>query len=443
MSQSVGGPKIAAISGGETLDSRGNPTVEAEVVLTNGMRARAAAPSGASTGTYEAVELRDGDPNRYGGAGVSKAVGNVNRLIGPAMVGRSPLDQADIDGRLIELDGTPNKGNLGANAILAVSMAVAKVAAMAANDAHPTEERLWERLAQGGAVSLPVPMFNILNGGRHASDSTDVQEFMVAPAGLPSFSDALRAGVEVYHALRALLRDGGHNLNVGDEGGFAPSLHSNQDALELVVKAIESAGYRPGVDIYIHLDVAASELYDRDQGKYVLPREGTTLTAGELIDLYDRWRRQYPIISIEDGLDEDDWDGWVELVRRVGDGVQLVGDDVFVTNLERIKRGIDTKAGTAVLLKPNQVGTLTETHDAFKLARDAGWGTVISHRSGETEDTTIADLAVGWDVRQIKTGAPARSERVAKYNRLLRIESQLGDRAVYAGREAYSHIKAL
>ena len=441
MSQSAGGPKIAAISGRETLDSRGNPTVEAEVVLSNGLRARAAVPSGASTGTHEAVELRDGDPRRYGGAGVSKAVGNVNRVIGPALAGRSPLDQAEIDGRLIELDGTPNKGNLGANAILAVSMAVAKAGAMAANDAHPTEERLWQRLSQGGAVSLPVPMFNILNGGRHASDSTDVQEFMVAPAGLPSFSDALRAGVEIYHALRALLRDGGHNLNVGDEGGFAPSLPSNRDALEVVVKAIESAGYRPGVDVYLTLDVAASELFDRDQGKYVLAREGTTLTAGELIDLYDLWRRQYPIISIEDGLDEDDWEGWQELVSRVGESVQLVGDDVFVTNLERIKRGIDTKAGTAVLLKPNQIGTLTETHDAFKMARAAGWGTVMSHRSGETEDTTIADLAVGWDVRQIKTGAPARSERVAKYNRLLRIESQLGDRAIYAGREAYSHIK--
>ena len=440
MSKSASRTDIASITGREILDSRGNPTVEAEVILVNGIRARAAVPSGASTGTHEAVELRDGDAGRYGGAGVSKAVGNVDRVIGPALAGHSSLDQAGIDGSLIELDGTPDKGNLGANAILAVSMAVAKAGAMAANEAHPTEERLWQRLSQGGPVSLPVPMFNILNGGRHASDSTDVQEFMVAPAGLTSFSDALRAGVEIYHALRVLLRDGGHNLNVGDEGGFAPSLPSNRAALEVVVRAIESAGYRPGVDVYIALDVAASELYDRDQGKYVLAREGTTLTAGELIDLYDVWRRRYPIISIEDGLDEDDWEGWQELVRRVGDSVQLVGDDVFVTNLERIKRGIDTKAGTAVLLKPNQIGTLTETHDAFKMARDAGWGTVMSHRSGETEDTTIADLAVGWDVRQIKTGAPARSERVAKYNRLLRIESQLGDRARYAGRDAYSHV---
>ena len=440
MSQTGGGPKIAAVSGRETLDSRGNPTVEAEVVLSNGLRARAAVPSGASTGTHEAVELRDGDLSRFRGAGVSKAVGNVNRVIGPALVGRSPLDQAGIDGCLIDLDGTPNKGNLGANAILAVSMAVAKSAAMAANDAHPTEERLWERLSGGGAVSLPVPMFNILTGGRHASNSTDVQEFMVAPAGLPSFSEALRAGVEIYHALRALLQDGGHNLNVGDEGGFAPTLPSNQDALELVVKAVESAGYQPGVDVYLALDVAASELYDRDQGKYVLAREGTTLTAGELIDLYDVWRRRYPIISIEDGLDEDDWEGWQDLVGRMGDSVQLVGDDVFVTNLERIKRGIDTKAATAVLLKPNQIGTLTETHDALKMARSAGWGAVMSHRSGDTEDTTIADLAVGWDVGQIKTGAPARSERVAKYNRLLRIESQLGDRAKYAGLDAYSHV---
>ena len=441
MSQSAAGPIIAAITGRETLDSRGNPTVEAEVVLSNGFRARASVPSGASTGTHEAVELRDGDSSRYGGAGVSKAVGNVNRVIGPALAGRSPLDQADVDGRLIELDGTSNKGNLGANAILAVSMAVAKAGAMAANDAHPTEDRLWQRLSDGGEVSLPVPMFNILNGGRHASDSTDVQEFMVAPAGLATFSDALRSGVEIYHVLRGLLRDGGHNLNVGDEGGFAPTLPSNQDALEVVVKAIESAGYRPGVDVFIHLDVAASEFYDHNQGKYVLSREGRTLTAVELIDLYDMWRRQYPIISIEDGLDEDDWGGWQQLFSRMGDSVQLVGDDVFVTNLERIKRGIDTKAANSVLLKPNQIGTLTETHDAWKMAREAGWSAVMSHRSGETEDTTIADLAVGWDVRQIKTGAPARSERVAKYNRLLRIESQLGDRAVYAGREAYRNLK--
>ncbi len=440
MSQSAGGANIAAVSGRETLDSRGNPTVEAEVVLSNGVTGRAIVPSGASTGTYEALELRDGDPGRYRGVGVLKAVGNVNQVIGPSLVGMSPLDQEVIDRHLIDLDGTPNKSILGANAILAVSMAVAKAGAMAANDAHPTEERLWQRLSQGGAVSLPVPMFNILNGGRHASNSTDVQEFMVAPAGARSFSDALRAGVEIYHALRDLLHDGGHNLNVGDEGGFAPSLPSNQDGLELVVKAIESAGYRPGKDVYIHLDVAASELFDRDQGKYVLAREGTTMTAGELIDLYDVWRRQYPIISIEDGLDEDDWDGWRQLVNRVGDRVQLVGDDVFVTNLERIKRGVETKAATSVLLKPNQIGTLTETYDALKMARNAGWGAVMSHRSGETEDTTIADLAVGWDVGQIKTGAPARSERVAKYNRLLRIESQLGDRAKYAGWDAYSHV---
>jgi enolase len=440
MTQSTRGATISHVSGREILDSRGNPTVEAEVVLSNGVRARAAVPSGASTGTHEAVELRDGDPSRYRGVGVAKAVGNVDRIIGPELIGRSPLDQASIDGRLNELDGTPNKANLGANAILAVSLAVAKAGAMAANDANPTEERLWQHLCQGGEVSLPVPMFNILNGGRHASDSTDVQEFMVAPAGLPTFSDALKAGVEIYHALRALLRDGGHNLNVGDEGGFAPSLPSNRDALELVVKAIDSAGYRPGVDVFLTLDVAASELYDRGQGKYVLAREGTTMTAGELIDLYDEWRRQYPIISIEDGLDEDDWEGWQALVSRVGETVQLVGDDVFVTNLERIKGGIDTKAGTAVLLKPNQIGTLTETHEAFKMARNAGWGTVMSHRSGETEDTTIADLAVGWDVRQIKTGAPARSERVAKYNRLLRIEAQLGDRAKFAGFGAYSHL---
>ena len=440
MSQSTHGPTIVGVSGREILDSRGNPTVEAEVVLSNGVIARAAVPSGASTGAHEAMELRDGDPDRYRGVGVLKAVGNVDSVIGPELLGQSPLDQPAIDSRLNDLDGTANKENLGANAILAVSMAVARCAAIVVNDGHPTEETLWQRLSQGGAVSLPVPMFNILNGGRHASDSTDVQEFMVVPVGVPTFSNALKAGVEIYHSLRSLLREGGHNLNVGDEGGFAPSLPSNRDALEVVVKAIEAAGYRPGVDVYLTLDVAASELFDQAQQKYVLAREGTMLSAEGLIDLYDQWRRQYPIISIEDGLDEDDWEGWQQLVSRVGKNVQLVGDDVFVTNLQRIKRGIDTKAGTAVLLKPNQIGTITETHEAFKMARSAGWGTVMSHRSGETEDTTIADLAVGWDVRQIKTGAPARSERVAKYNRLLRIEAQLGTQARYAGIDAYSHL---
>ena len=427
---------IASVRGRQVLDSRGNPTVEAEVRLSNGAVTRAAVPSGASTGTHEAVELRDGDPKRYRGNGVTRAVGNVNAVIGPALLGQSPLDQTDIDQQLKDLDGSPDKGNLGANAILAVSMAVAKAGASAAG-----ENSLWRHLSQGREVTLPVPMFNILNGGRHASDSTDVQEFMVAPAGLPTFSEALRAGVEIYHSLRALLREQGHNLNVGDEGGFAPTLPSNSAAIEVVLKAVESAGYSPGKEVFLTLDVAASEFYDASQERYVLEREGATLNSDQMVELYTSWCRQYPIISIEDGLNEDDWEGWQGLVRRIGDSVQLVGDDLFVTNLVRIQRGVDTKAGTAVLLKPNQIGTLTETYQAFMLARDAGWGTVMSHRSGETEDTTIADLAVGWNVGQIKAGAPARSERVAKYNRLLRIEDELGAGAKYAGLEAFTHLK--
>ena len=427
---------IASVRGRQVLDSRGNPTVEAEVRLSNGAVTRAAVPSGASTGTHEAVELRDGDPKRYRGNGVTRAVGNVNAVIGPALLGQSPLDQTDIDQQLKDLDGSPDKGNLGANAILAVSMAVAKAGASAAG-----ENSLWRHLSQGREVTLPVPMFNILNGGRHASDSTDVQEFMVAPAGLPTFSEALRAGVEIYHSLRALLREQGHNLNVGDEGGFAPTLPSNSAAIEVVLKAVESAGYSPGKEVFLTLDVAASEFYDASQERYVLEREGATLNSDQMVELYTSWCRQYPIISIEDGLNEDDWEGWQGLVRRIGDSVQLVGDDLFVTNLVRIQRGVDTKAGTAVLLKPNQIGTLTETYQAFMLARNAGWGTVMSHRSGETEDTTIADLAVGWNVGQIKAGAPARSERVAKYNRLLRIEDELGAGAKYAGLEAFTHLK--
>ena len=431
------GAIITSVRGQEILDSRGNPTVEAEVWLSNGVRRRAAVPSGASTGTYEAVELRDKDPRRFGGAGVLQAVANVDRTIGPALVGHSPFDQAAIDRTLIDLDGTPDKSNLGANAILAVSMATARAAAASLLEVGG---ELWRYLAHGGPVSLPVPMFNILNGGRHASNSTDIQEFMVAPVGVSTFSDALRAGAEIYQALKSLLRQGGHNLNVGDEGGFAPSLPSNRDAIEVVIKAIESAGYTPGGDVFVMLDVAASELYDRQQAKYALEREGRSLTAGEMVELYASWTRDYPIISIEDGLDEDDWAGWAELRRRVGDRVQLVGDDLFVTNITRIQRGIDRGASNAVLLKPNQIGTLNETHQALELTRQAGWGAVMSHRSGETEDTTIADLAVAWNVGQIKTGAPARSERVAKYNRLLRIEAELGVGAKYAGKQAYDYL---
>ena len=430
---------IADIRGREVLDSRGNPTVEAEVRLSNGVRAHALVPSGASTGSYEALELRDADTGRFGGAGVRQAVANIDGTIGPALAGHAPFDLAAIDQAMLDLDGTPAKSRLGANAILAVSMATARAASMASPEA---DGELWRYLARNNPVSLPAPMFNILNGGRHASNSADIQEFMVSPAGLPTFSDALRAGSEIYQALKGLLRAGGHNLNVGDEGGFAPSLPSNRDAIEVVLRAIETAGYTPGRDVYLTLDVAASELYDRDSGGYVLEREGRTLDAGQMVDLYDDWRRSYPIVSIEDGLDEDDWEGWAELTRRLGETAQLVGDDLFVTNMSRIQRGLDEGAGNSVLLKPNQIGTLTETLQALQMTREAGWSAVMSHRSGETEDTTIADLAVGWNVGQIKTGAPARSERVAKYNRLLRIEAELGAEANYAGNRAYAGYRA-
>ena len=429
---------IAEIRGREVLDSRGNPTVEAEVRLDNGVRAHAAVPSGASTGSYEALELRDKDAARFGGAGVLQAVANINNILSPALAGQSPFNQETIDQIMLDRDGSGDKSNLGANAILAVSMAVARAAALA----HPDSGgELWRYLAlttDAGPVSLPAPMFNILNGGRHASNSADIQEFMVSPAGLPSFAAAVRAGAEIYQALKSLLRAGGHNLNVGDEGGFAPSLPSNRDAIEVVMQAIETAGYTPGKEVFLTLDVAASELYDKERGRYILERDGVALTAGELIDLYADWRQAYPIVSIEDGLDEDDWEGWAELTRRLGGSTQLVGDDLLVTNIARIRRGIDAGAGNAVLLKPNQIGTLTETLQALRLTRRAGWGAVMSHRSGETEDTTIADLAVAWNVGQIKTGAPARSERVAKYNRLLRIAEELGKEANYAGIRAYT-----
>ena len=434
MSSATDSVTISSVQGREVLDSRGNPTVEAEIRLSNGISAHALVPSGASTGSHEAVELRDDDAARFAGRGVSQAVANVNNAIQPWIAGKSPFDQRAIDDGLCALDGTANKGRLGANAILAVSLAVAQAAAASRGVS------LWRNLAGDGAVSLPVPMFNILNGGRHASNSADIQEFMVLPVGVAGFSDALRAGAEIYQSLRALLRADGHNLNVGDEGGFAPSLPSNRDALELVLKAVETAGYSLGRDVYLGLDVAATELYDEGSDKYALEREGVALDSGQLIDLYESWSSQYPIISIEDGLSEDDWAGWTAMRERLGSTVQLVGDDLLVTNISRISRSITEGASNAVLLKPNQIGTLTETRAALDTARDAGWGAVMSHRSGETEDTTIADLAVGWDVRQIKTGAPARSERVAKYNRLLRIESELGDAAVYAGKSAFEYL---
>ena len=434
MSSDSGNVSIQSVVGREVLDSRGNPTVEAEVRLSNGVTGRALVPSGASTGSHEAVELRDREPSRFGGNGVLQAVSNVNNVLGRYLTGRSPFFQEALDQFMAGLDHTSNKGELGANAILSVSMAVAHAAAAARGVS------LWRYLAADDLVSLPVPMFNILNGGRHASNSADIQEFMVLPVGVDSFSDAIRAGVEIYQSLRFLLRASGHNLNVGDEGGFAPSLGSNKDALDLVLLAVENAGYTPGHEVFLGLDVAATELYDAAAEKYVLEREGVSLESGELIEIYESWVSQYPILSIEDGLSEDDWEGWKTLRERLGGTVQLVGDDLLVTNIARISRSIDERASNAVLLKPNQIGTLTETHQALETARAAGWGAVMSHRSGETEDTTIADLAVGWDVRQIKTGAPARSERVAKYNRLLRIEAELGDAAVYAGASAFEYL---
>ena len=425
---------IESIHAREVLDSRGNPTLAAEVQLSDGASGWAMVPSGASTGSYEAVELRDGDAARYGGKGVLHAVSNVGQRIGPALKGASPFEQAKMDGLLVELDGTPDKSSLGANAILGVSMAVARAAAASRN------LPLYAYLALESETTLPVPMFNILNGGRHARDSTDVQEFMVVPAGASTFAEALRAGAEVYQALENILRGRGLSTNVGDEGGFAPSLPSNAAALKLVLEAIEKAGYQPGTDCFVALDVAASELF-RD-GAYHLAREGTTLKARELVELYAEWAAKYPIVSIEDGLAEDDWEGWGLLAQRLGDRVQLVGDDLYTTNVHRIKKGIDAKASNAVLVKPNQIGTLTETLEAVSMTKGARWGTVMSHRSGETEDSTIADLAVAWDARQIKAGAPCRSERLAKYNRLLAIEDELGGSARYAGRDAYGELGA-
>ena len=426
---------IADIRAREVLDSRGNPTVEAELRLSDGSVGLAMVPSGASTGKYEALELRDGDAGRFGGRGVRGAVNNIHQRIAPALQGESPFDQERVDKLLLDLDGTPDKSSLGANSILAVSMAVARASA------ESRSLPLYRHLADRREYTLPVPMFNILNGGRHARDSTDVQEFMVAPAGLASFSEALRAGAEIYQALGRSLRDRDLNTNVGDEGGFAPSLSSNAEALDIVVQAISAAGYKPGVDCFIALDVAASELYE--DGAYRLPREGVSLSTEELIGYYESWVSQYPILSIEDGLAEDDWDGWQLLAARLGGKVQLVGDDLYTTNTQRISRGLELKASNSVLIKVNQIGTLTETLQAVSMAKEAGWTTVMSHRSGETEDSTIADLSVAWDAGQIKSGAPCRSERLAKYNRLLRIEDQLRKAAHYGGISAYAQFGAI
>jgi enolase 1/2/3 len=429
---------IELVDAREILDSRGNPTVEVDVVLGDGSVGRAAVPSGASTGAHEAVELRDGDKARFGGKGVLTAVRNVTDRIAPELYGMDAADQAGVDDLLRELDGTPNKAALGANAILGVSLACAHAAA-AAHD-----EPLYRYLGGVGARVLPVPMFNILNGGKHAQDSTDFQEFMVMPVGLATYSEALRAGAEIFGALRTILHDEGHATGQGDEGGFAPSLGSNQAAVEVILRAIEKAGYRPGEDIAIALDPATTELVEENSGgdgggatRYRLATENRTLESGELIDLWADWADRYPIISIEDGLAEDDWAGWAEITRRLGDRVQLVGDDLLVTNVDRIERGIEEDAANSVLIKLNQIGTLSETIDAITLARRAGWTAIVSHRSGETEDTTISDLVVGMGTGQIKTGAPSRSERVAKYNRLLRIEGELGDGAIYLGRAAF------
>ncbi len=427
---------IEEVTAREILDSRGNPTIQVEVILMGGAIGVAAVPSGASTGAHEAVELRDGDKSRYGGKGVLQAVNNVRQLISEALVGLSATDQAMLDEVMIELDGTPNKAKLGANAILGVSLAAAKAAAQA------QYQPLYRYLGGVSARTLPVPMMNILNGGKHADNSTDMQEYMVLPVGASSFREALRMGAEVYQALKKVLHSRKLNTNVGDEGGFAPSLGSNREALEVIVAAIETAGYRPGVDIFLGMDPAASEFYEN--GKYVLAREGRTLTSHEMVDLYEQWIGEYPIITLEDGLAEDDWEGWSHLRQRLGDRIQLVGDDLFVTNTERLRRGIRERSANSILIKLNQIGTLTETLDAIEMAKRASFSAVVSHRSGETEDTTIADLVVATNAGQIKTGAPARSERVAKYNRLLVIEDELGEEtARYAGFSAFYNVPAL
>jgi len=417
---------ITMIHGREILDSRGNPTVEVEVVLADGSWGRAAVPSGASTGVHEALELRDGDKSRYNGKGVLKAVENVNTVLAEELIGWDATEQMAIDQRMLELDGTPNKSKLGANAILGVSLAVAKAAAAA------LRLPLYRYLGGVYAHVLPTPMMNILNGGAHTGwQSVDMQEFLVMPLGAPSFAEGLRWGSEIYHALKAVLKAKGYTTLVGDEGGFAPHLKANEEAIEVILEAIQKAGYKVGEDVALALDPATSELYE--DGKYNLRREGKVLTSEEMVKFWEKWVTQYPIVSLEDGLAEDDWEGWKMLQEALGDKVQLVGDDLLVTNPERIRRGIREKTCNALLVKLNQIGSLTETLEAVQLVQRAGWNAVVSHRSGETEDTTIADLVVAFNIGQIKTGAPARSDRVAKYNRLLRIEEELGETARYAG----------
>ncbi len=424
---------ISDIVAREILDSRGNPTVEVDVYLEDGSMGRAAVPSGASTGAYEAVELRDGGKERYLGKGVLQAVDNVNTVIAPELIGYSALDQAMLDQIMIDLDGTPNKGKLGANAILGVSLAVAKAAA------ESLGLSLYQYIGGVNAKTLPVPMMNILNGGKHADNNVDIQEFMVMPAGASSFAEALRMGAEIFHNLKAVLKSKGYNTSVGDEGGFAPNLKSNEEAIQVILEAIAKAGYIPGEDVFIALDTAATELWQ--DGKYVLAGEGKTLTSDEMIDFYESLVNKYPIISLEDGLSEDDWDGWKKLTERLGSRIQLVGDDLFVTNTEKLARGISTGTTNSILIKVNQIGTLTETLDAIEMAKRAGFTAVVSHRSGETEDSTIADIAVAANAGQIKTGAPSRTDRVAKYNQLLRIEEELDETAKYLGVNAFYNIR--
>ena len=419
----------------EILDSRGNPTVEVEVYLEDGSMGRAGVPSGASTGAFEAVELRDGDKSRYLGKGVQKAVDNVNEIIAPELEGWDAFDQVGIDKMMKELDGTPNKGKLGANAILGVSIAVAKAAAESCGLS------LYEYVGGTNAKTLPVPMMNIMNGGAHADNNVDIQEFMVMPVGATSFKEALRWGAEIYHSLKAVLKSKGLATGIGDEGGFAPNLPTNEDALKVIMEAIEKAGYKPGEQIKLALDVAANELFDEKTGKYTLASEGREFTAAELVDYYAGLVDRYPIISIEDGLAEEDWSAWKLMVEKLGSKIQIVGDDLYVPNTERLAKGIKEKASNSILIKLNQIGSITETLDAIEMAKRAGFTTISSHRSGETSDSTISDLAVAMNTGQIKTGAPARTDRVEKYNQLLRIEEQLGDNAVYAGMSAFYNLR--
>ena len=426
---------IEAVYAREILDSRGNPTLEVDVLLDDGSKGRAAVPSGASTGVHEAVELRDGDKNRYMGKGVIKAIDNVNDVIAEALIGLDPVRQVEIDEMLIRLDGTTSKGKLGANAILGVSMAVAKAAA------ESLDMSLYQYLGGINAKEMPVPMMNILNGGAHADNNVDIQEFMAMPVGAESFSEALRMNVEIYHNLKAVLHAKGLSTAVGDEGGFAPNLASNEEAIQVIVEAIKKAGYKPGEEVMIALDTAASEIYKG--GKYHLIGEGVTKTAAQMVAWYEELCKKYPIISIEDGLAEDDWKGWELLTKKLGDKIQLVGDDLFVTNVERLEKGIKSGVANSILIKVNQIGTLTEAFSTMEMAKRAGYTCVISHRSGETEDTTIADIAVAVNAGQIKTGAPARTERVAKYNQLLRIEEDLASAAQYNGRKVFYNLKNL